>query len=192
MDRYDLFKQLVPPGSILESSDGGFSVRTRSDNGFANSFITDEALLNVDPRLPIALRIFEKEVCTIESIFVTHMLQLWDTHSYVETSDGDLYGVTRLDTLVFTDATVNIRSYGYTYRIFTSPEYAEEIILPTGPGPVIAVISKEWLNQNRPGWFERYQLSCDLDMPLADTFSSMVAPMGVNASIELPSEALSP
>lgn len=191
MDTYDLFKQLVPPGSILQSSEGGFAVRTRNDDGFSNSFVSDADLLTVDARLPTALRIFEQEVTPIESIFVSHILQLWSTNSHVQTTSGQLYGVCQVQNLVFTDSTVNIRSYGYMYGVHTSPVSGEDLILPTGPGPVIAEISKDWLNQHRPGWQTRYQLACDLDMSVEEAFNAMVSTSRFDIDIQLPSITLS-
>lgn len=186
MHTYDLFKQLVPAGSVLLSMEDGFNVRTRTENGFKNSFVTDADLSKIDARLPAAIRFFDKEVTTVESIFVSHMLQLWSTNSHVETVSGNLYGVTRVSNVSFTESSMTIRGDGYIYRVFNDPDTNEDLLIPTGPAPVIAEITKEWLNQNCTGWFERYKFARDLGMSEDEAFNSMVARPSFSDGVELP------
>lgn len=166
--------QVFPPYSRISSRPGGFNVRVKPDGAFTDIFVSDETVGMFGSSLPATIRLLEMLHREVNGMFVMHAFLLSGIDIHVLTH-GALYAVQTVNRLSFFSDSVSIRGNGFLYSKYTDPATGEELLVPTGPGPVIAEVQKAWLDDVAPGWLTRYQLSRDLDMNPTEALRAMVA-----------------
>lgn len=180
--------KIVPMWTSLTSAKNGFATQTLNNNGFDYGFLPDAELERLDPRLPAALRIYQNEGHKVFGISVLQILKLWETNTFVETTNGERYGISDVSHILFSRVAIHIQGDGSLYKVRQHPDTGENLFIPTRPAPQRASVSRAWLDQNHAGWLERYEIASDLGMSKYEAFKAMVSLPSNEVCLEVPSD----
>lgn len=181
-------EKVVPRWTSLSAAANGFATKTLIGNDYEHGFVPETELTKLDPRLPAALRVYEEDGPNVYGIIVSHMLRLWSTDTFVISTNGERYAIAEVTDILFSRTEVHIQGDGYRYNVRKHPDTGEALHIPAGPAPKAVPVAKAWLDQNHPGWRERYRIASDLGMSKYEALQAMVSLPSIQLSVEIPAD----
>lgn len=163
------FERSIPVFSRLQSQGDGFLVTYGPENGTSSSFFISNAdLAQTDIRLPEALRLIERAQGKLQGLHVALLFQLWAAPFEFMTTTGELVALHNVRKISSWDDAISIKGDGHSFTKQRHSVTGEIFRAYVGSAPIVSAISKEWLNQQYPGWFERYSMAENLGAEVQD------------------------
>lgn len=79
-----------------------------------------------------------------------------------KTAGGELVALNHVKKISIWDDSVSFNGEGNSFTKQRHTETGEIYRLYAGPAPVVSLVDKAWLDQQNPGWFERYTMAHEL------------------------------
>lgn len=168
---YKRLYQLVPPGSSWKSCPSGFHVHP---TGPAPIFRSDAELVEIDERLPAAIRFLETLGGFAAGNDIVGMVQLWQSNLHLKTMEDKKVAFTTIGSVEIEYTFVKFNGTGVHYNEYYVSELNDNIKVPYGRWDIAPIVMHSWLNENYPGWRERYDVAQQLGFDFNTSVTAML------------------
>lgn len=149
----EFLDDFIPRVSVWCSQQGGFK-RYKDlkhlDNGDFD-IVTDKQLADLDPRLPPALRLMEKDYETLFGVYARRMLHIWEVQMRVESTDGRKVCLYSVSDVEITKKYVRFTGNSWQYKEVIDPISHETYQMPEDGATKVTTVQRAWMDTTYPG-----------------------------------------